>query len=117
MGKAKTWTYVIIAGIVVIAIYSFMKDEGPGEYDSFAQCLTDKGIVMYGTDWCPHCKNQKKLFGKSFDYVNYVNCDLFKDACNVAGVTGYPTWKIENQNYPGTQALQKLSLLSDCPLV
>jgi hypothetical protein len=47
----------------------------PSRYDTFADCLTESGAKMYGTDWCPHCKNQKKLFGSSFDKVDYINCE------------------------------------------
>ena len=71
---------------------------------------------MYGTDWCPHCKDQKERFGGSFRLINYVNCDYNSDECLRNGVTGYPTWKINGQNYPGVQPLDKLSLISGCNL-
>ena len=32
---------------------------------SLAQCLTEKEVIMYGTEWCSHCKNQKAMFGES----------------------------------------------------
>lgn len=56
----------------------------PGEYDEFARCLSSKNITMYGTDWCRYCKKQKSMFGKSFKYVNYVNCDYEKIKCKSA---------------------------------
>ena len=45
-----------------------------GKYDTFAQCLTENEAVMYGTDWCSYCQNQKSLFGNSFNNIAYVNC-------------------------------------------
>ena len=57
----------------------------PGKYDDFAICLAENGAKMYGTDWCSHCKDQKLLFGKSFKYVDYTDCDLNKDACTLCG--------------------------------
>ena len=57
---------------------------------------------MYGAEWCSHCKNQKKLFGNSFQYVNYVDCDKNSKECKEAGISGYPTWKVNGQNYSGT---------------
>ena len=84
--------------------------------DSFAQCLSEKGAIMYGTEWCPHCKNQKALFGSAFQYVNYVDCDLNRDACIKAGVEGFPTWVIDGNNYPGEQPLARLASLSGCEL-
>lgn len=91
--------------------------DSPGELDGFAQCLTDKGAKMYGTEWCSHCKNQKALFGKSFQYVDYVDCDRSKQVCANAGIKGYPTWVIDDENYPGEQSLEKLSSLSGCELI
>ncbi len=90
---------------------------GPGRYNGFAQCLTEKGIVMYGTEWCSHCKAQKAMFGKSFEFVNYVDCDKDKSACVINGVRGYPTWKINEKLYPGEQKLERLAALSGCELI
>ena len=84
--------------------------------DSFAQCLTEKGAVMYGTEWCSHCQNQKKMFGKSFQYINFVDCDLRKSECQEAGISGYPTWVIEGNNYPGEQPVYRLASLTKCSL-
>lgn len=86
------------------------------KYDAFAQCLTKKGVTMYGTEWCPHCKNQKKAFGSSFQYIDYVDCDINKNACLSAGVKGYPTWVIDGQNYPGDQPLYNLARFANCEL-
>jgi len=72
---------------------------------------------MYGAYWCPHCAEQKKLFGSAFDYVNYVECDpKGKDAnpalCQQKGIGGFPTWEIGNDLYEGTRSLQELARLS-----
>ena len=86
----------------------------PGKYDELAQCLTEKGAVMYGTEWCSHCQNQKALFGRSFKYLNFVDCDLDKNECLRNDVKGYPTWRINGNNYPGKQSIYKLSTLTKC---
>ncbi len=110
------WTYFIIIILIIGAIYGYKNITGrviePGQYDEFAQYLTEQGVKMYGTEWCSHCKNQKKLFGESFQYVDYIDCDRNKKACTDAGVRGYPTWNINGQNYPGEQSLQRLAQLS-----
>ena len=82
--------------------------------EDFAQCLTDSGAVMYGTDWCHYCQNQKELFGEDFEKINYVNCDYNKAACDDAGVSGYPTWVINGVTYPGFKQIEKLAELSGC---
>ena len=96
--------------------YSNENLNSPGEYDDLAKCLTEKGVKMYGTEWCSHCKNQKTAFGSSFQYVDYVDCDKNKEACSSAGVTGYPTWKVGGNNYPGEKQLNILASLSGCTL-
>jgi len=111
--KGKIITAVIIVAIVALFIWGYKK---PGKYDNFASCLTEKGAVMYGTEWCSHCKNQKGFFGKSFQYVHYVDCDYNRQECLDAGVEGYPTWKIMDENYAGEQQLEKLAALSGCEL-
>lgn len=88
----------------------------PGKYDSFAQCLTEKGATIYGTEWCSHCQNQKRMFGKSFQYINYVDCDRNSDECLRNGIRGYPTWIINNSHYRGEQALYRLAYLTGCKL-
>ena len=52
----------------------FVEPEGPS-LDPFAKCLTSKGVTMYGSDECPVCLRQKKLFKDSFVYVDYYNCN------------------------------------------
>jgi glutaredoxin len=104
----------IILGMVIYG-YIWWKSL-PGKYDNFAKCLNEKGAIMYGTDWCSYCKNQKNLFGRSFEFVNYVNCDYEKDECQDQGVKGYPTWKINEKIYPGVQSIGRLSSLTGCEL-
>ena len=102
--------------LVLISLLLTGCSQGTSDYNTFAKCLTEKGVVMYGTEWCGYCKNQKKLFGASFQLVDYVDCDKDKAACNAAGVSGYPTWVINGKSYPGVQSLDKLSSLSGCGL-
>ncbi|MEK6954214.1 MAG: hypothetical protein AABX01_04355 [Candidatus Micrarchaeota archaeon] len=115
---------LIIAGLVAVILIGgvlLFASAAPGQYDSFAQCLTKNNAVMYGAYWCSHCANQKKDFGNSFKYVNYVECDAggvnAKVAlCRERGITSYPTWEIGGKMYTGEQNLATLSALTSCPL-
>ena len=60
--------------------------------DAFAKCLTEKGLVMYGAEWCENCKIQEEAFGESFKYIKYVECPENTKLCLDAGIQGYPTW-------------------------
>lgn len=84
-----------------------------------AKHLTAVGAIKYGAFWCPHCYEQKQLFGKeAFKEVNYVECaDLANPrqqiaTCRQAGITSYPSWEINGKLYPGTQTLEELAELS-----
>ena len=85
--------------------------------DGFAQCLASKNIVMYGAYWCPHCQTEKKSFGKSFQYVPYVECTQEIAKCKAINIEGYPTWVFpDGKRLIGEQGLYKLSQESGCPL-
>src|SRR3989338_9155618 len=88
----------------------------PGKYDDFAKCLTEKSFKMYGADWCPNCKKQKNIFGKSFKYVDYIECTKQKEDCAQAEITGYPTWIYNEEKYIGVQSISRLSSVSECAL-
>ena len=109
--------------LITILLALFLVSCSPRQnYDSFASCLTEKGAVMYGTFWCPHCKDQKDLFGDSFQYVNYVECS-FPDGktqtelCIKKEIESYPTWEFENgERLGGTVSLATLSEKTGCSL-
>lgn len=90
---------------------------GPAEV-ALAQHLSQIGAKMYGAYWCPHCQDQKKLFGREgAKQMPYVECDpgganSQAALCQSEGIKGYPTWKINGQTYSGTQTLQQLAQYS-----
>lgn len=118
----KKFWYIIIIATVGVAGYGIWKGYGkpaapqePGKYDALAQCLTEKDVVMYGADWCPHCQNQKKLFGSSFQYVTYLECPKEPKVCLEKNITGYPTWlTASGVKLEGEQSLEKLAEVAGC---
>lgn len=82
--------------------------------EKLALFLKEKGMVMYGADWCPHCQEQKKEFGDSFKEIDYVECDAKgpdanPDECVAQGIEGYPTWIYQGTKYPGIKSLSELA--------
>jgi hypothetical protein len=120
--KIRNWIiFIVILGLIVFWISSFATVTG--NYNTFAECLTEKGAKMYGAYWCPHCLDQKGLFGsKSFKKVNYIECSLPNRAgqteeCNRAGIQSYPTWEFEGgERIGGVIQLTQLSEKTGCPL-
>ncbi|HUK23977.1 MAG TPA: hypothetical protein VLV49_05305 [Terriglobales bacterium] len=89
--------------------------------DAFAQCLATKQVKMYGAFWCPHCKDQKDLFGASFEYVPYVECGIKgsreeSPACLQIGIKRFPTWDFHGQRHEGVLPLDLLSAKTGCSL-
>ena len=86
---------------------------------ALAKHLTAMGAKKYGAFWCPHCYEQKQLFGQeAFDEINYIECDPQgknpqREACLAAGIQSYPTWEIDGKLYPGTKTLDELAELSN----
>lgn len=123
--KKNDSTIYIIAGVLIliigIIIFAVMKPNtriigGEGEFDEFATCLSENGAIFYGTEWCGFCQQQKAMFGKSMKNINFIDCDQNRNLCMSEGITGYPTWKINGQLYPGLQSIDKLSDLSGCEI-
>jgi len=119
MDKKTIYVIGLVAiGIVAIISYLVYLEGGkPGDYDAFASCLTESGVVMAGTDWCHVCQDQKEMFGNSFKLIDFKNCDLEKQWCNERNVTGYPTWFApDGTDYRGKQSFETLSQISGCDL-
>lgn len=86
---------------------------------ALAKHLTATGAKKYGAFWCPHCYEQKQLFGKAaFAEINYIECDPQgenpqREVCVAAGIQSFPTWEIDGKFYPGTKTLAELAKLSN----
>jgi hypothetical protein len=114
---------IIVLGVIGIGGYfvSSIANQ-PGELDAFAQCLEEKGATFYGAFWCPHCQNQKALFGSSQKHLPYVECSnpdgrSQNETCNEAGIEGYPTWQFaDGSRQSGEVPLEVLAERSGCEL-
>lgn len=114
----------IVAGIMLlggaVVYYQF---RAPAPLDAFASCLKEKGAVMYGTSWCPHCTRQKQMFGRSFRRAAYVECSMPGNpnaqapVCQEQKITGYPTWIFADASrVSGVQELTALAEKTGCAL-
>ena len=71
---AKT-LWIILALIIILPIVILTGVQKlPGKHAALAQCITDSGAQFYGADWCPHCQEQKLLFGNAVKKLPYVEC-------------------------------------------
>ncbi|HTM34067.1 MAG TPA: vitamin K epoxide reductase family protein [Vicinamibacterales bacterium] len=80
--------------------------------------LAQTGAKMYGAEWCPHCQDQKALFGAAAKRLPYIECSIGAQGtgqttvCRNAGITTYPTWEIGGQRYQEVMSTLRLAELS-----
>jgi hypothetical protein len=105
----------VVGGIaaLVLMVWGVSSLNGPGKLDGFAQCVKDSGTTFFGAFWCPHCQNQKALFGKSAKLLPYVECSTADgkgqtQACIDKGIESYPTWE-----FPGGERMSRELSLQD----
>ena len=98
---------------------------------ALAKHLKETEAKMYGAYWCPHCRDQKSLFGvAAIPEIPYIECDpkgkaAETDLCQAelakateqelaatGNKAGFPTWKIGDKYYPGQQSLTDLAQYS-----
>lgn len=123
--KLKSFHYYIF--FIVLAIGGMVAarywgESQPGQYDEFAQCVNDSGAKFYGAFWCPHCDDQKQLFGNSAKLLPYIECSTpdrqnQTQICIDEEILGYPTWEdSEGNRYDGNQSLEQIAEFTGCEL-
>ena len=120
------WTWI---GIVLVALgaawggyYYYFSNRKVSTLDSFAKCLSSRDARMYGAWWCPHCADQKEMFGFAFQYVNYTECSpegqrIETEKCKQSGIKHFPTWRFaDGSSTEGVLPLSQLSQKTGCKL-
>lgn len=85
---------------------------------ALASYLQRIGATMYGSFRCPHCQNQKELFGQqAAAKLHYIEChpegrNSQTQRCIDAQIRVVPTWVINGQRHEGTLSLEQLADLS-----
>jgi uncharacterized membrane protein/glutaredoxin len=103
-----------LAAVVILLLhanYVAPQEQPAGPEDptirALAEHLTEEGVLFYGASWCPHCQEQKRLFGASASRLPYIECSPAgpntpqSPSCNSAGVRSYPTWIINGRAFVG----------------
>ncbi len=117
---------VAVIGVLLIGGGKFLaqkKSAVPeGKYTAFAQCIKEKGATFYGAFWCPHCAEQKALFGDAVKELPYVECSTpdkqgQTQVCIDQGIKSYPTWILEGgERLDGLASLELLAEKTTCEL-
>ena len=84
----------------------------------FAKFLNENNIKMYSAYWCPHCHDQKQLFGKkAVKELVVVECaqdgkNSQYELCREKQIEGFPSWEINGEIYSGTKDLNDLAIMT-----
>ena len=126
MKKETKFIFFIIIIIIIVGGVGFFASRSQIEkdlkLDGFAQCIADSGARFYGTFWCSHCQNQKKMFGSSQKLLPYIECSTPDgeeqlQVCKDANIKGYPTWVFADESrLSGELSLEKLAEKTQCQL-
>lgn len=114
---------ILIIGLGIVLQVTTTKVEEPDfGLDSFTQCLVEKKVIFYGAWWCPHCQDQKKLFGKAAKLLPYHECSTpdgnsqLPD-CKELKIESYPTWQfVDGSRQDGPMTLAQLAEKTGCVL-
>ncbi|MGL5836430.1 MAG: vitamin K epoxide reductase family protein, partial [Waterburya sp.] len=103
-----------------VAPYGWKITSISGEAEiALAKHLTDLGVKEYGAYWCPHCYEQKQLFGaEAFAELNYIECapegkNPQPNVCTAAKIQSFPTWEINGKLEPGIKTPQELAKITN----
>jgi uncharacterized membrane protein len=120
----RPWLLKTIPGVLILVLllhfhYAGIWGSGPGAEErkirELAEHLAKTNAKFYGAYWCPHCEEQKKLFGASAHRLPYVECSLQGSrgpqavACQRAAIERYPTWVIDERRYEGVLTPEELA--------
>jgi uncharacterized membrane protein/glutaredoxin len=82
---------------------------------ALAEHLTASGAAIYTAYWCPHCHEQKELFGREATAkLKVIECapdgrNSQKALCDAKKIEGFPTWEINGTLDSGVKPLAKLA--------
>ena len=85
----------------------------------FAKFLSDNNIKMFSAYWCPHCHDQKQLFGKkAVKELSIIECaqdgkDNQYKLCREKQIEGFPSWEINGEIYSGVKDLNDLAIMTE----
>ena len=89
-----------------------------GQALALAEHLSRIGAVMYTAYWCPHCHEQKELFGQAASAkLKLIECaadgqNSQKALCDTKKIEGFPSWEINGKLDSGVKSLADLAQLS-----
>jgi hypothetical protein len=107
--------------VMLSVIFLFVSGCEKKDYSSFAQCLNEKGVVFYGSEFCGHCNDFKQRMGAAMQYMNYVECSTPQSGqtqdCADKKIEYYPTFIFaDGTQLHGAVEFNVLGMKVGCPV-
>ncbi len=115
----------VIASLLVGSIFLFTLWQEHRERERFrplAECLTEKGVKLYGLFWNEQTIRQRELFGVGAELLPYTECSSedgqrILDECRTARISVFPLWKFRaGDEQTGTLSIEAIADKTGCPL-
>lgn len=100
------------------------EQQAPKEYSEedlekikeFITCLEEKGLKIYGANWCGWTKKLvvETLGGFDIAAPIYIECTEDRETCGREGIKGFPTVKINGQPYQGPRTFEGFAEITGC---
>ena len=121
----RRWAGLGLAAVVAVVMHidaGGVFDGTGGAADPYlkglAEHLEARGVKFYGASWCPHCQQQKELFGGAARFLPYVECSPHgrkaprATECEIEDISNYPTWIIDGRRIERVLAANALATIS-----
>lgn len=112
----KLASVLIAIAIIFIVVMIVKNNNGSGD---LASCIKRSGAKFYGSKTCPHCINQKKMFGSDADKLPYIECLSSEGGkiCSEKNIKGYPTWIFaDGTRQEGEMTKEALAQKTNCKI-
>lgn len=92
-------------------------EEDLKKLEEFNKCLSQKGVKIYGANWCGWTQRWVSTLGgsKAVSPI-YVECTENENLCNSENIRGYPTTKINGKEYSGPRTIEAIGKEVGCPI-
>lgn len=106
---------LLLVGAMQVVQAGWLMPPEDARMKALAEHLEASGAKFYGASWCPKCREQKELFGRSADRLPYVECSPqgrrgpISFTCVSANVQAFPTWVIRNRTYTDVMSPEQLA--------
>ncbi|NIO10817.1 MAG: Vitamin K epoxide reductase [Deltaproteobacteria bacterium] len=120
-----SWSLKTVPAAIIVVLALHLNFTGLGGEDSgipedpnlraLAEHLEEANAKFYGAYWCPHCEDQKAMFGASAHRLPYIECSPGgrrapqSAICRAMNIRSYPTWIINGRRYTGRLTLKDLA--------